>query len=78
MRASTIEALKLAVEEGAAMSQNEFVEEAIMARLRELRRARVYAAYDEAAADPEFMRDLRETMRDFDTALPDGFDQKRA
>jgi microcompartment protein CcmL/EutN len=76
MRASTIEAVKHAVEEGAAASQNEFVEEAVVARLREMRRARVYAAYQEAVEDPEFMEDMRETTADFDPALEDGLGER--
>ncbi|MBD0318894.1 MAG: hypothetical protein ICV87_01075 [Gemmatimonadetes bacterium] len=72
MHTSTIEAVRRAVENGAAASQNEFVEEAIMARLREIRRAKVYASYLEAAADPAFMDDMRETTADFDVTLEDG------
>jgi hypothetical protein len=55
-----------------APSQNEFVEEALVARLRELRRAKVYAAYQEAAGDPSFVADMDETVADFDAALLDG------
>ena len=72
MHTSTLEAVKQAVERGAAASQNEFVEEAVIARLRELRRAKVYAAYQEAAGDPAFMAEMEETATAFDVALLDG------
>lgn len=72
MHTSTLEAVKRAVESGAAASQNEFVEGAILARLREMRRATVYAAYQRAAADPAFMADMADTTRAFDAALDDG------
>ena len=60
MHTSTIKAVKYAVEHGAAASQDELVEDAIIARLRELRRAKVYAAYQEAADDSAFMSDMRD------------------
>jgi hypothetical protein len=44
----------------------------VIARLRKLRRAKVYAAYREAARDPVFMADLRDTTEAFDAALLDG------
>jgi hypothetical protein len=72
LHTSTIEAVKQAVERGMAPSQNEFIEEAVVARLRELRRAKVYAAYQEAARDPAFVADMDETAADFDAALLDG------
>lgn len=72
MHTSTLEAVKRAVDSGAAASQNEFVEEAILSRLREIRRAKVYAAYAEAAADPLFMRDMEEVTDAFDAAVDDG------
>lgn len=75
MHASTLEAVKRAVESGAAASQNEFVEEAVVNRLRELRRAKVYAAYREAANEPDFMADMREATGAFDVALQDGLDE---
>lgn len=78
MHTSTIEAVRQAVEQGAAASQNEFVEEAVIARLREIRRAKVYASYLEAAADPAFMDDMRETIADFDVALEDGPTRQQA
>ena len=72
MHTSVIDAMKHAVENGAAASQNEFVEEAVVARLRELRRAKVYAAYEEAARDDAFLADMHETTAAFDVALQDG------
>ncbi|HEV2148598.1 MAG TPA: hypothetical protein VGR37_14435 [Longimicrobiaceae bacterium] len=76
MHTSTLEAIRQAVEHGAAASHNEFVEDAVVARLRELRRAKVYAGYEEAARDPLFMADMRETAAAFDAALLDGLPVK--
>lgn len=42
------------------------------AALREKRRAKVYGAYEAAAADPFFMAVMRETTKAFDVALQDG------
>jgi Arc/MetJ-type ribon-helix-helix transcriptional regulator len=72
MHASTLEAIRHTVETGTYASQNEFVEEAVVAHLRDLRRAKVYAAYEEAARDPEFMAEQREITAAFDVALLDG------
>lgn len=72
MHTSTLEAVKKAVAGGAATSQNEFIEAAVIARLRELRRERVYASYREAAADPAYVEDNESTTAAFDRALSDG------
>lgn len=72
MHTSTIEAVKRAVESGAAASQNEFIEAAVIARLRELRREKVYTSYREAAADPAYVEDNESTTAAFDRALSDG------
>lgn len=72
MHTSTLEAVKKAVESGAAASQNEFVEAAVVARLRELRRQKVYASYREAAADPAYVKEMESITASFDRALGDG------
>lgn len=72
MHNSTLEAVKQAVEHGAAASQNEFVEEAVLARLREIRRQKVYASYREAAMDPEYVADMESVSASFDRAVDDG------
>ncbi|MDB4949764.1 MAG: hypothetical protein JWM27_2413 [Gemmatimonadetes bacterium] len=41
-------------------------------KLREVRRARLRAAYEEAELDPEFMREMEATMRAFEPAVGDG------
>lgn len=65
-------AVKAAVQAGAAPSADAFIEDAVIAALRERRRERLYAAYAEAAADPVFMADMEATARAFDGALADG------
>ncbi|HEX8393763.1 MAG TPA: hypothetical protein VF665_15590 [Longimicrobium sp.] len=39
---------------------------------RELRRAKVFAAYEQAAADAEYMSDVRTIMDAFEPAVADG------
>ncbi|HUF12273.1 MAG TPA: hypothetical protein VMN78_04165 [Longimicrobiales bacterium] len=72
VRQSVAEAVKEAVESGAAESQNAFVEQALIRELRELRRRRVYDAYADAAADPVFMKDMRSATAAFENASADG------
>jgi hypothetical protein len=72
VRQSVADAVKAAVEQGAAESQNSFVEQALIRELRELRRRRVYAAYAEAAADPEFMTDMDSVSAAFEASAGDG------
>jgi hypothetical protein len=71
---SIAEAVKEAVERGAAESQNAFVEDALLRRLKDLRREKIYAAYEEAAQDPAFMEDMRSTGEVFDVTTSDGLE----
>ena len=73
MSQSVVEAIKSVVEAGEAASANVFVEDAVREKLRERRRGKVYAAYEEASRDPEYMRDLNADMKAFDIILSDGF-----
>lgn len=68
---SVVEAIKTIVERGDAPSQNVFVEEAVRDKLRERRRAKLYAAYEEASNDPAFMRDMNSDINAFDPTLSD-------
>lgn len=72
VRQSVLLAVREAVEEGAAPSQNAFVERALVRELKELRRQRVYAAYTRAALDPAFRADMEATSDGFDAAAGDG------
>jgi hypothetical protein len=78
VRQSVAEAVKDAVEHGAAESQNAFVERALIRELRELRRQRVYAAYADAAADPHFMADVDSISAAFDRTVGDGLSRSEA
>jgi hypothetical protein len=71
---SVAEAVKEAVEGGAAESQNAFVEDALVRRLKELRREKIYSAYEEAARDPAFMADMGSTSEAFNVAARDGLE----
>jgi hypothetical protein len=72
IRASIADGIRSAVDAGAAPSVNAFVEEAIVERLKELRRERLYAAYEQAAADPEYRSEIAELNRDFEVVVSDG------
>ena len=69
--ASVAEAIRTVVKSGAAPSANVFVEEAVKEQLRQRRREKVYAAYAQAANDPEFMAELIDTTRAFDATIGD-------
>jgi hypothetical protein len=75
--ASVAEAVREAVEQGAAASQNAFVEDALVRRLKELRRERVYSAYAAAAKDQAFVEDMRRAGESFDAAVRDGLEARR-
>lgn len=57
--------LREAVEKGAAPSQNALVREALRREMKRLREAEIERAYAAAAADPLYVQDLEECMRDF-------------
>lgn len=57
--------LREAVEKGAAPSQNALVREALRREMKRLREAEIEKAYAAAAADPLYVQDLEECMRDF-------------
>jgi Arc/MetJ-type ribon-helix-helix transcriptional regulator len=67
-----LEAIRSLVEQGETPSANAFVEEALRLKLREVRRERLYAAYEEASRDPEFLADMEATSRAFDATVGDG------
>jgi hypothetical protein len=69
VRSSVAEAVRQAVEAGAADSQNAFVERALVRELRELRRKRVYDSYAQAASDPTFREDMAEVSGAFEPAV---------
>lgn len=72
VRSSVADAVRQAVDEGAAESQNAFVERALVRELRELRRRRVYDAYAAAAEDPSFTAEMDEVTREFEATTGDG------
>ena len=74
VRSSVADAVRQAVDEGAAESQNAFVERALVRELRELRRRRVYNAYAAAAEDPSFTAEMEEVTREFEPTAGDGLE----
>ena len=67
-----VSAVKDAVDQGAAESQNAFVERALIRELREARRRRLYDAYAAAASDPAFVEDMGSTNAAFESTAGDG------
>ena len=57
--------LRRAVENGAAPSQNALVREALRREMKRLREEEIERAYAAAAADPLYIQDLEDCMRDF-------------
>jgi Arc/MetJ-type ribon-helix-helix transcriptional regulator len=66
--AQLVEEVKELVQAGIAPSQNAFVEQALMQRVREARRELLRQEFQEAARDPLFLRDIDETMATFATS----------
>lgn len=57
--------LREAVEKGAAPSQNALVREVLRREMKRLREEEIEKAYATAAADPLYVQDMEECMRDF-------------
>lgn len=72
LRLSVVMAVRDAVREGAAESEDAFVERALIRELKEIRRGRVYDAYGEAARDLLFLEDMQSTTAAYDPATGDG------
>lgn len=60
--------LNEAVARGVAPSKNALVEQALRRELKEIRRRVLAAAWEEAARDPLFMRDVQEVQEAFKSA----------
>jgi len=72
LRRSIVLAVRDAVQDGAAESQNAFVERALIRELRELRKEKLAAAYEEASRDPAFMEEMRALNAEWDVTSADG------
>jgi hypothetical protein len=66
------DAIRQAVADGLAESQNALVEQALVRYLAERRREKLYSAYAEAARDPIFMADMHDVSGAFDRTVADG------
>jgi|GEM_PF-5996011 len=75
VRTSVADAVREAVEEGVAESQNALVERAVLRFLAEKRREKLYASYAQAAQDPAFMADMRTISDAFETTVGDGIQE---
>jgi hypothetical protein len=76
LRAGVADSVRAAVDAGVAPDANTFVEDAIIERLKELRRERLYAAYQEAANDAAYVAEMVEIDAEFDVAVGDGLDDE--
>lgn len=65
---SLIEEVRQMVKDGLVPSQSALVVQALQKEIRERRVARLREEFRQAAADPDFLRDVEETMRDFAAA----------
>ena len=63
-----VEQIRRLVAAGGASSQSQFVSEALANELRGRRAEQLLEAFRQAAADPEFLVDIAETMGDFAVA----------
>ncbi|MGH8102802.1 MAG: hypothetical protein ACREIW_16010 [Chthoniobacterales bacterium] len=61
------------VRAGAAENLSAFVESALEEKLEQTKRAALYAAYEEAAQDKEFMARMNSVTRSFAATEGDGF-----
>ena len=72
LRSDMLEAAKEIVQSGQAESVSAFIESAVEEKVRRTRRAALYAAYEEAAQDAEFVQRMNGVSLDFeDTATDD-------
>lgn len=74
MHADVLEAVESAVRAGHAPNRSAFVEEAVVEKLRRMKRTQLYAAYEAAAQDPAFMADMQATTNAFDQTAADGLE----
>ncbi|HET6343106.1 MAG TPA: hypothetical protein VFG78_13090 [Gemmatimonadota bacterium] len=74
IRLSVAQAVREAVDGGAAESQNAFVERALLRELSEIRRRQVYEAYAEAAGDPAFLEDMGDATGAYEASAGDGLE----
>lgn len=72
LRRSIVLAVREAVQDGAAESQNAFVERALIRELQELRKEKLAAAYEEASRDHAFMQEMRALNAEWDVTSADG------
>ena len=72
LRSDMLEAAKEIVQSGQAESVSAVIESAVEEKVRRTRRAALYAAYEEAAQDAEFVQRMNGVSLDFeDTATDD-------
>ncbi len=72
LRADVLEAAKAIVLSGGAENLSAFVESAVEEKVRRTKRAALYASYEAAAKDAEFLRSMSDVARDFAISDSDG------
>ncbi len=68
IRRDLLDSLATAVAQGAARSKNALIEQALRHELRALRQQALAAQWAQAASDPLFLRDVKETSEAFSAA----------
>ena len=76
LQTDVVDAIQRAVQDGRTESASAFVEHAVRAHLRWLRRRALSAEYARAASDRAFVEDMDEVLRDFDPTVGDGLDSE--
>jgi Arc/MetJ-type ribon-helix-helix transcriptional regulator len=71
---SLLEELRQFVKDGLAVSLSSLVRQSLEVRARQLRESQLASQFEEAAKDPLFMADLRESMVGFDGLNFEGLD----
>lgn len=72
LRSDVLKAAKEIVQAGEAENLSAFVESAVEEKLRRTKRAALYAAYEEAAQDQQFMARMDSVTRSFAATETDG------
>jgi len=66
--AEVLDAMRHLVDEGVSPSQSAFVVEALQKEIRSWRLEQLRAEFRQAASDPDFLKDIDDSVRDFAVA----------
>jgi len=72
LRVDVLDAAKQIVASGKADNLSAFVEMAVQEKVRRMKRAELYAAYEAAANDQDFRESMSAVAREFEASVADG------